>query len=117
MSSNVDLTKINMISNPTNAILDQKRISDLTIDGVYYIKNIFSLKTKFGRAIKVTLENEQDNIFQSFLPKRLADGFSEEIIFNILTSGKKYTLTYKGQSKKIYADSSTASLIEFNCIQ
>lgn len=75
----------------------KKRTSDLIIDKYYYIKDMKSLKTKFGRAIKVTLEDDQD-VFRSFLPKRLAESFTDEIMSNITTSEKRYTLTYKGHT-------------------
>lgn len=69
---------------------DTKKINSLECGKPYPIKKIFSVKTKYGRQIKVDLGD-----FECFLPKRWAQLLTEEKISKM----DKVCLIFEGMKK------------------
>lgn len=118
MASNITLSQLNSIINQDVEILEQKPVSSLSINQAYIIKNISVLKTKFGRALLVTLFDESANTtFRSFLPKRVTEHLQDDLVDKINLSGSKYTVTYLGQSLPVFKGAKSKSLLKFDIIE
>lgn len=98
---NIDLDKLNddINNRMVSEYLEQRLISSLRINDVYIIKKMWSVNTRFGRAILVALLDRQVNSsFQMFLPKRAETVLTDDIIKKVNSLESKYTFTYLGQS-------------------
>lgn len=105
------LTAINDVINKESEILERKKFTTLNIGAVYIIKKIIFLTTRFGKAIVATLyDRENDVMFQTFLPKRVAETISEDTVELMNKSDGKYTVTYLGQSSNVISGNSKALL-------
>lgn len=115
--SNITLAKLNDIINQDMEILEKKAISSLIVNKPYIIKQLLMLSTRFGKAILVTLFDENANTtFKSFLPKRVTEYLNEETINKMNLSDSRYALTYLGQSSPMFPGAKTRSLIKFELI-
>jgi hypothetical protein len=117
--SKTDLEKINRVvgSDVEVKMFDQKKISELTVGEAYIIEKIHSFNTRFGKAVIVRLyDKSANNIFESFLPKRVAETLSDEDMSCINQSMGKYTLTYLGQGSRVFYGH-TRSLLKFSCLE
>lgn len=116
--SKINLTSINNNIVQNDEILEKRSISSLTLFKAYIIKKLLMLNTRFGKTVSATLFDASVNTtFKSFLPKRVTDQLTEDIINEINVSNGKYTLTYTGQSLPIYAGAKTRSLIKFDIME
>lgn len=109
------LAELNKIINQDMEIIQQRAISSLILNKAYIIKNLVIVNTRFGKSALVTLFDESENSsFKSFLPKRITEHLTENIIKEINSSDTKYTLTYLGQSPPFYSGARTRSLLKFD---
>lgn len=116
--SKAEIIAINDIINREMQVLPIKSLSSLTVGRVYVIEAMSLKKTKFGKAILVTLEDEAEKVtFNTWLPKRITDQFNEDQINGIHSSPKKYSMTYMGQSPVTSPGSRTHALVFFNLIE
>lgn len=116
--SQVDLEKINAVINKPIEVFEQRVISTLPIAKPFPISNMLVRTTRFGRSILLTLYNESENeFFKSWLPKYIADQFSDNDVNSINHSSGKYTLTYIGQGGPVSAGTRTRTLVKFDFIE
>lgn len=79
--------------------LEYRKFAALDVGVIYLIKSLDPVKTRFGNSIVATLLEPNHNVtFQTFLPKRIAETLTQDVIDDINISSEKYTLTYLGQS-------------------
>ena len=72
------------------------------------------INTRFGKSIVVNLLEESTiATFKSFLPKRVVDLISEDIISKINSSNGKYTLTYLGLRPPMYVGAKPGVMVRF----
>jgi len=115
-ASNDIVVEINNMLNKDFNYLERKKISSLKINEAYLIRKLVPMVTRFGKTILATLYDKTDDVvFETFLPKRIAEIITENNI-NIMNSSHKYTLTYLGQSSHSYAGH-TKSLLNFGCLE
>lgn len=116
--SKAELTAINNTINAEMEILPTKTLSTLTIGRTYVIEAMSIKKTKFGKAILVTLDDKIEKVkFKTWLPKRIADQFQEDQVCVIHSSPNKYSMMYMGQSIATLPGSRTRSLVVFNLME
>jgi hypothetical protein len=112
------LDEINKVVSKDVEFIERRKISNLDMGKVYIIKKMVSLVTRFGKTILVTLLDESENItFNTFLPKRVAETLTENLVDVMNGSDGKYTLTYLGQSKQVFAGNNTRALVSFGCVE
>lgn len=110
--SELDLLALNAMINESTDVLEQKPISSLIINKAYIIKKMSMINTRFGKSIIVNLFEESTiTTFKSFLPKRVVEHISEDLIEKINLSGGKYTLTYLGQRPPMYVGAKSSAMI------
>lgn len=109
------LADLNKVSSQGAEILELRSISSLNVNKAYIIKRMSVFKTRFGKSCLVHLFDEGENInFKSFIPKRIAECISDDIVEKINSSPDGYTLSYLGQSAPIFEGAKTSSLIKFD---
>lgn len=113
--SEIDLLALNELINQDSQVLEHKPISSLTINKSYIIKKMLPVNTRFGKSIVMHLFEESTiTTFKSFLPKRVVDNLSEDIIDQINSSNGKYTFTYLGQRVPAYVGAMPSSIVRFD---
>jgi hypothetical protein len=116
--SRQSLEEINNIINKDVEVLERKKFSALTVGKMYIIKKIQFMTTRFGKTIVVTLfDSIEDVTFQTFLPKRVVETLSEDIVKSMNLSSDKYTVTYLGQSSNVYSSGNTRALLNFGILE
>lgn len=112
----IELEKLNSSINQ-NKLLERRQLSTLTINKPYKLKEIKNITTKFGKTILAVLEDTSDNAtFETFLPKRIIDYMSEEIIEKFNKDNCIYSLTYLGQVESSVKGSNPTSLLKFDVL-
>lgn len=98
-------------------LVERKSISSLTVGKIYIIKNMVSMTTRFGKTILATLHDKTSNLtFQSFLPKRVVQTFTDDLVQLINKFDDKYYLCYLGQSS-VLAGGNTRALLNFGVLE
>lgn len=97
--------------------LECRKFAALDVGVIYLIKSLDPVNTRFGKSIIATLLDPIHNIaFQTFLPKRISETLTNDVIDNINISSEKYTLTYLGQSSNPVGGLSR-SLVNFGLME
>jgi len=77
-------------------------IASLTVNVRYRMKNIRRVSTRYGDTVAATLQiEEQNEVMDVFLPKRVLPYFTDEILQKIPTSPPLY-LIYLGKEGQFY---------------
>jgi len=116
--SNEILTEINNSINKEHVVVERKKFTTLTVGTNYIVKKLTFLTTRFGKAIIVMLyDSGNDATFETFLPKRVVENLSGDIIEIMNKSEGKYTLTYLGQSPNLTLGGNSKALLNFGCLE
>lgn len=116
--SKAELEVLNDAINKEEEIYDQVSISSLLINHAYLMKNISICNTKYGKAVLVVIFDDINNItVKSWLPKKVSDHLTENIVKQLGSSDSQYTITYLGQSIPLFHNAKTHSLISFDVIE
>lgn len=114
----VDLKRINAsIIEKRVGAFEQKPISSLPIGKAFNIICMAICITRYGRSILMTLRDDNDTLFKSWLSKSISDEFDADSVRCINASDFKYTITYLGQSPQVAGSLRTRPLVEFNFIE
>lgn len=80
------------------ALLDQRELRSLVRDQIYVIKAIIVKDTRYGKCLLTHLIDRNSlELFQCWLPKRITNLVSDEIITTINASEGQYALIYLGE--------------------
>lgn len=108
--SEIDLEALNV---NLDKRVESKSISSLTINHKYVIKNISHVSTRYGKTVSLILYEENGaDTFLVFLPKRVLDTITEEVIEKVNNSNKKLAFIYLGQKVSLNS-SKSQSLFKF----
>lgn len=112
------IDEINSKLNQDVEIVEQRNITSLTIGEAYVIKKMAFISTRFGKTILATLYDKTVNeTFQSFLPKRVVETLSEDTIESMNKIDNKYSLTYLGQSTRVFSGGNTKAILNFGVVE
>lgn len=112
------LADINNMINKDVEFIERRKLSALTVGEPYMLKKISLITTRYGKSIVVTLyDRTHDVTFETFLPKRVTETLSEDIVESMGKLSDKYTLTYLGQSPHVYSGGNTRALINFGFVE
>jgi hypothetical protein len=116
--SRSDLELLNLSINKENPVMEQKLLSTSIIDKPYLLVNISSINTKYGKCILTTLAEDSngDVLFKCWLPKRVTNSISDELIEKMNKSDSKYSLTYLGKSVMKNSNIQSRSLLKFDIL-
>jgi hypothetical protein len=117
--SKSDLEALNSDINRETPIYEQKPLNSLIIGKPYIIHSISSVNTRYGKCI-VTILAEDDkggSLFRCWLPKRLTEKMSDEVIERMNKSDVKYSLTYLGPSSVKSQNVKPKSLLNFGMLE
>ena len=109
------IEKINDGFNKAREQLERKPFSSLDIGKQYILKKIQFVNSRFGKTVFTTLLDEENNkMFTSFLPKRCVEFISEETVEAMNNSNECYKIIYLGQSEPEYMGAKTRSLLRID---
>lgn len=112
-----DLNKINNDINGEFDDIPRRSISSLEIDVPYLIKKLSFINTRYGKCVLAVLCDQKCNTnFKCFLPKRVTEHITEDILSKINLSWEQYTIAYIGQNKSTLKDAKSKALIKFGII-
>lgn len=116
--THINLAIINENINSNHDVFECKSLTSLIINKPYIIKKMCVLNSRYGRCIlTILLDSNLNNTFKTFLPERVLETLTDNIIATINASQGKYTLTYEGQSIPLATGRRPKSLIKFDTIK
>lgn len=115
---NETFAHLNNISSKSVENIEQRLLSSLVVNKLYIIKKISVFNTRFGKSALIYLfDSNANTTFKSFLPKRVVECLTTDILDKINLSHNEYTLTYLGQSSHFFDGAKTRPLVRFDCIK
>lgn len=117
--SEINLASINEnINNSHYDVYECKPLTTLTINKPYTIKKMQVLNSRYGRCLlAILLDTNLNSTFKTFLPERVLETLTDDIIAKINCSQGKYTLAYEGQSIPLAMGRKPKSLIKFDIVK
>ena len=113
------LNELNEMFSRDIEFIERKKITELSVGKAYTIKKMASMTTRFGKCLLVALQDPDagENVtFETFLPKRVAETLSDDIVDTMSKSSGKYTITYLGQGTKVFGNN-TRTLLSFGTLE
>ena len=113
----IDLFALNEKINQDGENLERRAFSTLTIKRSYFIKKLMPLNSRFGKCVLAILYEEPGSVpFKTFLPRRVTEFLSADLIAKINSADAKYTVAYLGQSSPSAATTRSRALIKFDVV-
>lgn len=110
-----EIDALNAKMNESPKWLDQKPLKSLTLNKLYYIRSLLVKETRYGKSVLAQLcDKESNEVFQCWLPARITEMLSSNIITEANNNQDRYALMYQGEQE--YPGLKSRAIIKFHLV-